>query len=301
MRILSPRPQFKIYIKAFALFVSASFGSSVAAAQTSTTTSVTFSTTQVYQGDTPNAFVTVSASGGGYPDGSASCALAARGHNSAFSASLNNGSAAIPIQSVSQLAVGSYSISCYYSGSLTYAQSSTPATTLQVIALPQAHWVADGNMSVARGGQTATSLPNGQVLLAGGVSNGGTLLNTAEVYNPSTQSTSATQNTMQVPRERPTATLLQTGKVLVAGGLYTTGNARPAAMDANYPMSDSTQSDPGSELHFPRITLPIHHNCRSLRPFEQQLFCYRSYERRPLRCYRDDVDGWHSAHRKWFR
>ena len=81
-------------------------------------------------------------------------------------------------------------------------------------------WSVTGSMSTAREGATATLLPNGKVLVAGGVpnSNGGYGVSTAEIYDPATGSWSAT-GSMHFARVNHTATLLRTnGKVLVAGG-----------------------------------------------------------------------------------
>jgi N-acetylneuraminic acid mutarotase len=72
-------------------------------------------------------------------------------------------------------------------------------------------WVPTGPMSGARTGQTATLLPNGNVLIAGG----GTAK--AELYDPASGSFTTT-GTMAAAREDATATLLPDGDVLVAGG-----------------------------------------------------------------------------------
>ena len=48
-------------------------------------------------------------------------------------------------------------------------------------------WTATGSMNTSRGFHTATLLPNGQVLVAGGESGSGrtfTLLTSAELYTP---------------------------------------------------------------------------------------------------------------------
>ena len=71
-------------------------------------------------------------------------------------------------------------------------------------------------MSVARTGQTATLLPDGDVLVAGG----GT--KTADLYDPSTGTFTAT-GSMSVARTNAAATLLPNGKVLVAGGIDSRG------------------------------------------------------------------------------
>jgi len=73
-----------------------------------------------------------------------------------------------------------------------------------------------GSMITARFGHTATLLPNGKVLVAGGDNSSGDLTS-AELFNPATGTFSPT-GSMNVPRNTQTATLLQNGQVLVAGG-----------------------------------------------------------------------------------
>jgi hypothetical protein len=77
-------------------------------------------------------------------------------------------------------------------------------------------------MTDARNEGTATLLPNGEVLLAGGFNNAGTYLASAELYNPATGTFTPT-GSMKTAREDYTATLLQNGEVLVAGGGNSTG------------------------------------------------------------------------------
>jgi hypothetical protein len=76
-------------------------------------------------------------------------------------------------------------------------------------------WVPTGSLVAARTRHTATLLPNGKVLVAGG--NDGHALSSAELYDPASGTWTAT-GSMGTARERPTATLLPNGKVLVAGG-----------------------------------------------------------------------------------
>jgi hypothetical protein len=74
-------------------------------------------------------------------------------------------------------------------------------------------WTATGSMGTARYEHTATLLPNGKVLVAGGL-NG---LSSAELYDPASGTWTAT-GSMGTARYEHTATLLPNGKVLVAGG-----------------------------------------------------------------------------------
>ena len=71
----------------------------------------------------------------------------------------------------------------------------------------------------ARAFHTATLLGNGKVLIAGGITTlGGNTTNTAEIFDPSIGSFTATGNMID-SRAGHTATLLPSGKVLIAGGV----------------------------------------------------------------------------------
>ena len=75
-----------------------------------------------------------------------------------------------------------------------------------------------GNLSIPRSSHSATLLPDGKVLLAGGASIGGIIpTSSAELYNPSTGIFLATGE-MTTPRSAHTATLLPNGQVLIVGG-----------------------------------------------------------------------------------
>jgi len=80
-------------------------------------------------------------------------------------------------------------------------------------------WSATGALTAHRAWHSATLLPNGKVLLAGGAggSDNSSILDTAELYDPATGTWSATGR-LRGARYAHTATPLQNGKVLVAGG-----------------------------------------------------------------------------------
>jgi hypothetical protein len=79
-------------------------------------------------------------------------------------------------------------------------------------------WTATGSLTTAREDHTATLLPNGQVLVAGGISTGNAETSNAELYNPATGTWTATGSLSQA-RGGHTATLLLNGGVLVVGGI----------------------------------------------------------------------------------
>lgn len=84
---------------------------------------------------------------------------------------------------------------------------------------------------------TATLLPSGKVLVAGGQNPDGSALAEAELYDPVADSWS-TAGTLSVARFNHSATLLPSGKVVVAGGLVS-GGAASAAIDVYDPTTNS--------------------------------------------------------------
>ena len=85
-------------------------------------------------------------------------------------------------------------------------------------------WSRTGNLDTGRIGHTATLLPNGKVLVAGGRDRIAppflSLTDSAELYDPTTRTWSRTTN-LSISRSGHTATLLANGQVLVAGGVTT--------------------------------------------------------------------------------
>jgi chitodextrinase len=98
---------------------------------------------------------------------------------------------------------------------------------------------AAGSLATQREGHTATLLPNGKVLVAGG-----TLLGaSAELYDPATNTWSAAGSPATV-RYYHTATLLLNGKVLIAGGSL--GGTPDLASAELYDPTSNTWSAAGS-------------------------------------------------------
>jgi WD40 repeat protein len=88
------------------------------------------------------------------------------------------------------------------------------------------------NLSVARGFATATTLSNGDVLIANGgdYNDGGVATTAADLYDPSTGLFSATDST-HAARHGSTATLLPNGKVLIVGGISSNSQTRLATAE----------------------------------------------------------------------
>jgi N-acetylneuraminic acid mutarotase len=79
------------------------------------------------------------------------------------------------------------------------------------------NWTATGAMITERESHTATLLPNGNVLVAGGHNVKSSYLYSAELYDLATGKWTST-GAMTTERQGHTATLLPNGKVLVTGG-----------------------------------------------------------------------------------
>ncbi len=122
------------------------------------------------------------------------------------------------------------------------SQPPAPLSTTEIYD-PLARTFTPGpNMTVGRSGHTATLLPDGGVLIAGGdwseTSVMGIGAGTAEIYDPSAGAFTAT-GSLSIARSGPNATLLANGKVLITGGV--TGEN-----DAGYLIGDPELYDPST-------------------------------------------------------
>src|SRR5437762_1961505 len=84
------------------------------------------------------------------------------------------------------------------------------------------NWTLTGSLNTGRADHTATLLPTGIVLVAGGVDSSGVLAS-AELYDPASGNWTPTGD-LNGARDLHTATLLSNGIVLVAAGLDSTGS-----------------------------------------------------------------------------
>jgi hypothetical protein len=108
-------------------------------------------------------------------------------------------------------------------------------------------------MTAARELATATLLPNGQVLIAGGIASGpagSSPTNRAELYDPINKTFSATAHTMTAARYGHTATLLANGQVLIVGG--SADNTTASATAELYDPSNGTFTATTGTMGFPR-------------------------------------------------
>ena len=84
-------------------------------------------------------------------------------------------------------------------------------------------WSATGKLLTGRGGHTTTLLPNGKVLIAGGIdysADGTPIFGSAELYDPD-KATWGAAGSMAASRFKHAAVRLVSGEVLVAGGTST--------------------------------------------------------------------------------
>ncbi|MEK7233824.1 MAG: kelch repeat-containing protein [Elusimicrobiota bacterium] len=104
------------------------------------------------------------------------------------------------------------------------------------------NFAATSGATAQRAFHTATLLPGGDILVAGGT-NGPSVLSSAELFTPETESFTPTLGNMIHVRDLHTATLLPNGRVLLAGGFTTNAT--------------STGSTNTAEIYYPDTKLFI--------------------------------------------
>jgi N-acetylneuraminic acid mutarotase len=126
-------------------------------------------------------------------------------------------------------------------------------------------WMGTDSLTTARQFHTATLLPNGKVLVAGGIN--GSALPSAELYDPASGTWSTAPGSLVTPRYDHTATLLPNGKVLIAGGRGTV-NGNDAALGSSEfydPASGLWKATTGSPIT-PREGFPTAGHTATLLP-----------------------------------
>jgi hypothetical protein len=120
----------------------------------------------------------------------------------------------------------------------------------------ESSFTATGAMTTPRVLHTATLLPDGKVLVAGGTDELH-FLDTAELYDPDRGTFTPTSTPMTSRRENHTATLLRNGKVLIAGGYDGSQSVRSAELYDPASGTFTAISIPSSTLTIPKPVLTI--------------------------------------------
>jgi hypothetical protein len=115
---------------------------------------------------------------------------------------------------------------------LVFGSGGTPTSGAELFNPATGTFQSAGAVVLRRTSHSATLLPDGRVVIIGGIPSGvpNAVTNLVEVYNPATATFSVMGNILQ-PRRSHTATLLPDGRILVAGG-WPGGIAVPPAIAA---------------------------------------------------------------------
>lgn len=222
--------------------------------QASTTTAISVFPTTTYVGNPVTVTVNVTDPQGTTPSGNINCSSTGT-QQLTFSSPLSNGTAR---WTTPTLQIGSYSFSCNYLGTTGFTASASQPVAETVETVPQPTWTATGNMGTTVYLQTATLLPSGNVLIAGGNDNGygdEGAVNTAEIYTPSAGSFAST-GSMGDARFGHTATLLASGPnagdVLIVGGENYADTELQEAELYNYQNGSGSFSVSSAQPNYPR-------------------------------------------------
>src|SRR6185369_6905124 len=109
--------------------------------------------------------------------------------------------------------------------------------------VPTGTWESGNPLSVARTGASATLMPDGRVLIAGGKDADGNALASAELFNA--DGTVSAAPTMSTARYGHSAIMLMDGYVLVAGG-HTTAGGVTNTSELFDPLTNTWQAVPGT-------------------------------------------------------
>ena len=147
---------------------------------------------------------------------------------------------------VTMVASGTCTITADQAGNSTYAAAAQASQSVEIRSFlldTSIAWRQGHIMGTSRTAHTATLLPNGKVLVAGGF--GGTpnaFLSSAELYDPVSNTWTPATGAMLTARRDHTATALTTvGEVLVTGGTNSNGTSL-ATVELYYPASNTSWS-----------------------------------------------------------
>ncbi len=106
-------------------------------------------------------------------------------------------------------------------GQIDFGASTTSQSSSELYHPDTRTWTTTTDaLTTGRFGHTATLLPNGTVLVAGGLQKPGNVpITSSEIYHPNTQTWTTSTGNLVTGRYQHTATLLVNGKVLIAGGV----------------------------------------------------------------------------------
>ncbi len=154
----------------------------------------------------------------------------ASGSSTTLTANFENGTGSIDqsignVTSGTPFSTGALTSAKTYTLTVTNPAGTAKTATVTVVAVGPGHFASVRMLKWMGGGHTATLLPNGKVLIAGGMNDTD---GHAELYEPATQTFVAT-GPMTGPRVNHTATLLANGKVLICGGEPASGDSQSTA------------------------------------------------------------------------
>ena len=176
---------------------------------------------------------------------SASSSSGAAGSPIVFS-SPSNTVCSVSGATVTMLSAGTCTIDANQAGNASYLAAAQATQNVVINSyLAGVNWVAGKIMAAPRYHHSTTLLPNGQVLVVAGATTGGFYLNSAEVYDPISNTWATTKGNLTAARINHTATALSSvGEVLVVGGH--TGAGIAASAELYYPSSNTNWSDVAS-------------------------------------------------------
>ena len=176
---------------------------------------------------------------------SASSSSGAAGSPIVFS-SPSNTVCSVSGATVTMLSAGTCTIDANQAGNASYLAAAQATQNVIINSyLAGVNWVAGKIMAAPRYHHSTTLLPNGQVLVVAGATTGGFYLNSAEVYDPISNTWATTKGNLTAARINHTATALSSvGEVLVVGGHIGAGIA--ASAELYYPSSNTNWSDVAS-------------------------------------------------------